>query len=184
MPHKIDEPWRSFLRRLDSSLSGEFHFHCIGGFVVTHLYGFSRATSDIDILSLVGDRDILNALLTLGGKGSKLHKKYGLFLECVGLAMVPDDYESRLIEMYPKAFKHLRLFALDPYDLALSKLDRNHQQDRDDVKYLARTLPFDLNVLKERYYRELRPYLCVPDRADTTLKLWIEFIEEAAELSR
>ena len=50
--------------------------------------------------------------------------------------------------MFAKTFNHLRLFALDPYDLALSKIERNTQRDRDDVKHLARTLPLDLNVLK------------------------------------
>lgn len=33
--------------------------------------------------------------------------------------------------------------ALDPYDLARSKLERNIQRDRYDVRHLARTVPFD-----------------------------------------
>ena len=80
--------------------------------------------------------------------------------------------------MFAKTFNHLRLFALDPYDLALSKIERNTQRDRDDVKHLARTLPLDLNVLKDRYEKELRPDLGNPRREDLTLKLWIEAIEE------
>jgi len=74
--------------------------------------------------------------------------------------------------------KHLRLFALDPYDLALSKLERNTQRDRDDVKHLTRIVPFDLDKLQERYQKELRPDLGNPKREDLTLKLWIEVIEE------
>lgn len=50
--------------------------------------------------------------------------------------------------------------------------------DRDDVKHLARALPLDLNVLKDRYEKELRPDLGNPRREDLTLKLWIEAIEE------
>src|SRR5262249_6015902 len=79
--------------------------------------------------------------------------------------------------MFPGAFQHLRLFACDPYDLALAKLERNIQRDRDDVRYLARTIPFDLQTLKERYERELRPILGNPDREDLTLRLWLEAIE-------
>jgi hypothetical protein len=30
------------------------------------------------------------------------------------------------------------LMAFDPYDLALSKLERNFQRDRDDVKHLPK----------------------------------------------
>ena len=80
--------------------------------------------------------------------------------------------------MYPQAFRRLRLFALDPYDLALSKLERNIQRDRDDVRFLARTIPFDLEILQERYSKELRWQLGNPAREDLTLKLWIEIIQE------
>ena len=80
--------------------------------------------------------------------------------------------------MFRGSFNHLRLFALDPYDLALSKLERNTQRDRDDVKHLARSVPLDLNVLRERYQKELRSNLGNPEREDLTLKLWIAAIEE------
>ena len=70
------------------------------------------------------------------------------------------------------------LFALDPYDLALTKLERNLDQDVEDIRHLARVVPFDLEVLKRRYEDELRPYLGRPDREDLTLRLWIEIIEE------
>jgi len=39
-------------------------------------------------------------------------------------------------------------------------------------------VPLDLNVLKERYQKELRPDLGNAEREDLTLKLWIEAIEE------
>jgi hypothetical protein len=68
--------------------------------------------------------------------------------------------------------------ALDPYDLALTKLERNIERDRNDVRYLARTIPFDLNLLRERYATELRPYVGNPKREDLTLQLWIDAIEE------
>jgi Nucleotidyltransferase of unknown function (DUF6036) len=69
---------------------------------------------------------------------------------------VPDNYDERLTEMFPRSFEPLRLFALDPYDLALSKLERNEQLDRDDVKHLARTIPLDLTVLQDRYHTIMR----------------------------
>jgi hypothetical protein len=72
------------------------------------------------------------------------------------VAKVPENYEDRLSEIFPRVFKHLRLLGLDPYDLALSKRERNIQRDRDAVKHLAKTVPFDLEVLKRRYQKELR----------------------------
>ena len=53
------------------------------------------------------------------------------------------------------------------------------EHHRDDVKHLARVVPFDLDILKSRYHNELRIYLGIPEREDLTLKLWIEMIEES-----
>jgi hypothetical protein len=149
----------------------------MGGFVISLVYGFSRPTGDLDVLEIAPE-EIGRPLLELGMRGGPLHKKYKIYLDHVGVAHVPEDYEARLREIFPGAFKHLRLLALDPYDLALSKLERNIQRDRDDVRHLARTVPLDLEALKERYQKELRWQLGNPEREDLTLQLWIEAIEE------
>ena len=91
-----------------------------------------------------------------------LHKKYKVYLDRVGVAKVPENYEDRLTEIFPKVFKHLRLLALDPYDLALSKLERNIQRDRDDVKHLAKTVPLDLEVLKSDIRKSCAGSLAIP----------------------
>ncbi|MEK7832255.1 MAG: DUF6036 family nucleotidyltransferase [Acidobacteriota bacterium] len=178
MPSKqLPEPWQSFLSQVDDSLSDEVELHCFGGFVVTMLYGLARSTVDVDVVPAT-NRSAGQFLITLAGKGSELHRKYGVYLDFVTIASVPEDYDQRLTEMFQGAFKRLRLLAFDPYDLALAKLERNIQRDRDDMKYLARTIPFDLEVLKDRYQKELRPLLGNPEREDLTLRLWVEAIEE------
>ena len=173
----LPEPWKSFFSEIDAVLSEEVELHCLGGFVMTVLYGMERPTSDVDVLP-IGSNSAFESLIDLAGEGSKLHKKYKVYLQVVGVASVPDDYEGRLTEIAPATFRRLRLFALDPYDLALSKLERNTQRDRDDIRHLARTLPFDLDVLQERYQKELKPYLGNPDREDLTVALWVDAIEE------
>lgn len=105
------------------------------------------------------------------------HLPYASRLQ-VGVAHVPENYEDRLTEIFPHSFQHLRLQALDPYDLALSKLERNIQRDRDDVKHLAKSVPLDLELLEDRYRKELRWQLGNPDREDLTLRLWLEAIQE------
>jgi uncharacterized nucleotidyltransferase DUF6036 len=174
---QIPEPWASFLSQVDKSLSENVELHCLGGFVVTTLYGLARSTADVDVLPFV-KRSALNHLIDLAGRGSELHQKNGIYLDFVTVATVPEDYEQRLTEMFPGSFRHLRLLAFDPYDLALAKLERNSQRDRDDVKHLARTTPFDLDMLQDRYRKELRPLLGVPEREDLTMRLWIKMIEE------
>ena len=145
--------------------------------MISMVYGLSRPTADLDVLE-IAPRESGKHVLELSMEGGLLHKKYKVCLDHVGVAHVPDNYEERLTEILPKVFQHLRLLALDPYDLALSKLERNIQRDRDDVKHLARTIPLDLEVLKERYQKELRWQPGNPDREDLTLRLWIEAIEE------
>ena len=50
--------------------------------------------------------------------------------------------------------------------------------------YIWRTVPFDLSILQHRFQTEQRPYLPNPSRADSTLQLWIDAIEEAIPISR
>lgn len=123
----IHEPWRSFLHELDSILDEETHLHCLGGFVVTQIYGFERKTLDIDAMSIIPRTQ---GLIEKAGKGSELHKRHGVYLDRVGVVTVPEDYEDRLTEMYPGIFEKLRMVALDPYDIALAKIERNIGRDR------------------------------------------------------
>ncbi len=54
------EPWLSFLSGLDAQLDEVVDLHCIGGFVVSQLYGFARETADLALTKLErsNDRDI------------------------------------------------------------------------------------------------------------------------------
>ena len=134
--NSLPKPWNSFFSEINAALGEEIELHCLGGFVMTMLYGLDRPTSDVDVLP-IGSNPAIESLIDLAGEGSKLHKKYKVYLQVVGVASVPENYEERLTEMFPLTFKQLRLLALDPYDLALSKLERNTQRDRDDVWHLA-----------------------------------------------
>jgi hypothetical protein len=77
------------------------------------------------------------------------------------------------LKCFQGSFGISALWHLTRTTFALTKLDRNIERDRSDVRYLARTIPFDLDLLQERYRTELRPYLTNPDRADLSLQLWI-----------
>jgi len=173
----IPEPWHSFFHEIDSWLEEETVLEILGGFAITQVYGSSRTTADIDVVS-INPRRSSQKLMEIAGEGSSLHKKYKVYLDSARIAPLPENYEDRLMELVVESFTHLRLFVLDPYDIALAKIERNIQRDRDDVKYLARIVPFDLSVLKERYEKELRPILGNPSREDLTIQLWIETIQE------
>jgi hypothetical protein len=141
------------------------------------LYGMPRPTVDVDVISVV-PHDKIADLEAVAGQGSRLHRLHGLHLQHVAVATVPENYLERLVQMFPAAYRRLQVFGLEAHDLALSKLERNAARDREDVKYLARAIPLNLDVLEARYRSELRPYLSNPERHDLTMRLWREMILE------
>ena len=49
---QVPEPWVSFLKELDALVTEPVRLDCIGGFVVTMLYGLGRPTADVDVLEI------------------------------------------------------------------------------------------------------------------------------------
>lgn len=107
-------------------------------------------------------------------------RRSGLYLDYVGVSTLPENYESRLTEVFPNRYKNLRLMAIEAHDLALTKLGRDSPKDRLDVQHLAVSVPLLEETLRERYQTELRWMLTGdPKWTDATLELWIEMIREA-----
>jgi hypothetical protein len=173
----VPERWQSFLTEIDAILTSPAELVLMGGFVVTPLYGSNRPTQNLDYCSLTPG-SIEAKILPLAGLGTPLCRKFHLYLERVAVATIPDGYEERVRRIFPTVFRHLRLFALDPYDLALSKLERDSLKDQQDVIHLARVVPFDLDALRHRYEVEMRWQLGRPDREHLTFQSWIEMIQE------
>ena len=174
---QLSSPWKGFLTELDGMLGESLALYCVGGFALVHFYGFPRTTADIDYCAAVPAN--LN-LDEVAAQGSALHKKHGVWLHRVAVANLPEEYGTRLQEMAPGKFKHLKLLVPDPYDCILSKLERGSGKDRDDADFLFRSQKLDAHVLCERYERELR-HNPIGNVAwhDGTLKLWIEVFEAA-----
>ncbi len=173
----VPEPWKSFFAAIDETLNEEIRLEILGGFVITVLYDAPRTTAVVDIVSVIPNTQTRN-LIEVSGFGSPLHKKHGVYLDRVGIATLPENYQDRLTEIFANSFQNLKFLTLDPYDIALAKIERNIDRDREDVKFLAKAVPFDLRILEERYFKELRPMLGIPEREDVTLRLWIDMSEE------
>lgn len=172
----LAEPWRSFLAAIDDQLSTPVALHCLGGFVVADRYDLTRTTADLDVLHTVNATS--QTLLTLAGQHTVLHKRYKVYVDVVTVAVVPENYEERLTELHPGAFRHVHLHALEVHDLVLAKLSRNIDRDREDVRRLALYPGLDSSLLEQRYRDELRFQVTRPDREDTTLQLWLEMIAD------
>lgn len=172
------EPWNSFFEDIDGILDHDVDLHCLGGFALAMLYNLPRPTIDVDCLSVV-PVETTTPLQSLAGKESWLHQKHGVYWQHVGIVTVPENYQDRLIPMFPTAFRRILLLGLEAHDLALSKLERNSSRDREDIKFLANAAPLDLSVLERRYQTELRPYLANAERHDLTIRLWLGMLSDA-----
>ena len=178
MLKNIPEPWRSFLADLDSQLPEPIVVHCIGGFAINLSYGFPRPTKDIDVCE-VAPGSAKKTVQELAGENSALHDKHKVYVQIVTMATLPYDYEDRLTEITAGMYRNIRLLVLEAHDLALSKIGRNSDRDIEDVKYLGRAVPLDLELLRTRFTTELETIMLGnPETARTTLQLWCDAIEE------
>ncbi|MEQ1884975.1 MAG: DUF6036 family nucleotidyltransferase [Bryobacteraceae bacterium] len=170
---QLPEPWMCFFDDLDTLIEEPIEIHCFGGFVLIHVYGVARTTNDIDYVGLI-PRPLQSKLTELAGEGSALHRRHGVYLDAVGVATVPEAYQERLIAILSGTWKNVKLFALEAHDLALSKLERNLERDRDDVQRLARAGYLNPETLQSRYRSELRPHLLARETwHDQTMDMWI-----------
>jgi len=85
-----------------------------------------------------------------------------------------EEYESRLQELKFNLEK-LKLWALDPYDLLLSKVPRNSPKDREDAKYLISTVKLDFKTFQDRWQKEMAPWIANRHQHDLTIELWKEY---------
>ena len=62
------QPWNSFFTDINESLTEELTLHCLGGFVMTMVYGLDRSTADVDVLPI--GMNASHSLMSLAGQGS------------------------------------------------------------------------------------------------------------------
>lgn len=170
----LSPPWNEFLREVNAQLQREVTLHSIGGFAITTLYGLPRPTDDLDYIA-VFPADAYTTIEEIAGLASKLAKRFRVFIHRAGVVNLPDGYEDRLA-VIPLAYERLHIAVPDPYDLALSKLDRNSPKDRADVKFIADKCNLTFETLMARFDTEMRSWIPNVDRHLTTLEVvWREY---------
>src|ERR1039457_5385695 len=107
----LPSPWPEFLTDVDQSLSGAVELHCVGGFVLTAVYGIPRTTNDLDYITATPSQ-AYEELNRIAGQDSDLAKKHKVFLQMVGVADYPENYEGRLTTL-PLSLKKLTLRVLE-----------------------------------------------------------------------
>lgn len=126
--------------KIDSRLKKKIDLHIIGGASAILGYNVTKVTNDVDVdgsidsdLKIIFDEEV---------------RKLGLdlYLSSKGVFFPPDNYRSRAeFKDFPK--NKLRVWFLNQYDLAISKIDRGLDKDFDDIKRVHEKSAFDRDKL-------------------------------------
>jgi hypothetical protein len=81
---------------------------CIGGFVVTQVYGLDRATADMNVIELA-PREAAQTVMTLALRGGPLARKHHVCIDRVGVATVqPNGRRTMPPGLCPITVPHYR----------------------------------------------------------------------------
>ena len=134
-----------FLKAIDTELvkhaqPGEtLDLYLIGRSALILGYGVSLMTKDVDIL--LDDRSKLQQMaLQAFRKGTPGARRFDFYLEPVpkGLPPIPGTYRTRSIAV-PGEWVVIRPKCPEIHDLAVTKLNRFHARDREDLQILCDT---------------------------------------------
>jgi hypothetical protein len=152
----------AFLADIDETLAaaapGEvLEVYHIGRSALVWEYDYIATTADIDILRPKGAAWLVELALREFGHGTDLAKSHGLYLQVVEEALppVPGGYEKRAHRV-DGPWKVLRVYHLEPHDLAATKLSRFAPKDREDIRQLCDLGHLDPVKLEETLEKAFR----------------------------
>jgi len=121
----------------------------VGRSALVWQYDYPATTRDIDVLVQGEPTGMMAKALDMYGRGSVKAQEFGIYLEAVPTALPPmaGGFRKRA-ELYDHPWKIIRLFHLDPHDLAASKLKRFAVKDREDICELCDRGLIESDILK------------------------------------
>lgn len=144
------EDLESLFTKVDAKLKKKVDLFVIGGASAILGYNIQKFTEDVDLDNAIDQQ--FNSIFEDEAKGMGLD----VYLSHKGVFHPPDGYRERMKFLdFPK--KNLRVFYLDKYDLAISKIDRGIQKDIDDIVAVHERSPFDseelIRIFNEEYIK-------------------------------
>ncbi len=133
-----------FLETLDKKLEKQIELIAVGGTAMT-LLGIKTSTIDIDFEVKSEDHSTLKKGLSILPHG------YRIDIFTNGLIFsqqLPDDYREKSVPI--KHFKNIRLLALQPVDIVVTKIGRLNERDKEDIKSCIEKFGLTRRQIKER----------------------------------
>ena len=137
--------------RIDARLKKKINLYIIGGASAILGYNVTKATNDVDIEGVIDEE--LNKIFSEEAQKLKLD----LYLSSRGRVFFPPDgYRSRA-KFKDFSKNNLRVWYLDKYDLAISKIERGLEKDYEDIERIHKKSPFELDrmiqIFNDEYIR-------------------------------
>lgn len=121
-----------FLEVLNEDLAKKVILVAVGGTAMT-LLGLKPSTIDIDFTIPSSDLPEFERALKSNPPGFKIDRWADGYVFCQSL---PSDYLDKSIEI--KEYSHIRLKALHPVDIVVTKIGRLNQRDIEDIETCIR----------------------------------------------
>lgn len=138
---------------------------------------YERGTKDTDFLEVEEiSEEVSKALLELGGKDSRLHKRHRLYLEIVKRPIPFLPPHPNFIPYDSLSLKNFKLQILDVVDVVVSKLKPFRFQDLNDIREMVKRHLVDPDKLLERFLLAKERWLI--DARAPKLKSYIENLHE------
>jgi hypothetical protein len=144
----------AFLGDIDLALQAEaagdvLDVYHIGRSALVWQFNYVATTQDFDILRPHGRSDLVELALRLFGQGTAKAREHGLYLQVVeeGFPPVPSGYKGRAIPVEGN-WTVLRIYHLEPHDMAATKLRRFSAKDRADIRLLCDVCGLDPEQLE------------------------------------
>lgn len=126
----------------------------LGSYTEDQLPAEATMSPEIDIAPMRdADADALSDQLSFDvGEWSEFHATYGFYIEGVGkrTAILPPDWEYRLVGVRSEATNNATGLCLDPHDLCAAKLMAHREKDFEFVRALVDARLIDPVVLQQR----------------------------------
>lgn len=168
MKQFLPEDIARLLRATDDLLEREFSLIIIGGAAASLAYGATRTTTDIDLANSPPE-ELLAAIET-----AKQRLGLAIPVQYVGVFEPPYSFEDRLVAMKKPKLHRLRVYFPERHDLALMKIVRGFENDLQTIEEMHRSKALDLEILLERFMKEMTQVNANPGVVRTNFLLLVE----------
>lgn len=133
-----------FLRAVDAAWkpigSEPIRLHILGSTALFLQTDYRRGTKDSDVLEAEDlPPRVAQELIALAGQKTDLHRQHRIYLDIVGRALpfFPEEPVWKPTPGLGAGLVHFSVHALDVVDVVVTKLWRNHANDRGDVEAMV-----------------------------------------------